>query len=123
MIDPNYLATGAVSIIVALVTAYGTVWSKKTPESESPEKIASQQIDMLMKRVEYLDKKTVEDEARYEARYEATEQKIKELQKRVDELSNMVVHARRHIVRLEEQLIDLDVDPIPRPLEVESLFR
>lgn len=88
-----------------------TRWTKRTPEKKDPADRQTALMELLAKRVE----------AQSE-RLDAQDRKIGDLNEKVERLFSKVVSAKRHIVRLEDHILEAGCEPPVRPPEVAELF-
>lgn len=91
-----YLIPGAVAIIVA--------WIGLRPKRVDPDEFIQKELQRLAQRVSEQDTK------------------IDTLNSKLETLWSQNVHAKRHIVRLENQLVDADQVPLDRPEQIRKLF-
>lgn len=94
-------------VIAGLITR----WTKITPEKKDPAEYQAKQIEILMSQV------TAQNE-----RLNGQDGKIMKLNDRIEQLFSKVVSAKRHIVRLEDHILEAGCQPPDRPPEVAELF-
>ena len=106
----EYLGPG-LSVLGIVVGGLIARWTKRTPEKKDPAEYQAKQIEILMEQV------TSQTE-----RLNGQDQKIDDLNAKVERLFSKVVSAKRHIVRLEDHILQGGRQPPSRPPDIAELF-